>query len=120
MRLVLIAVVFGAGCLSSTSVVEQRMAFAPSREPACALELVSDSVTSPAFNQKWQLLGYVMVRGAAPDPFAPATRDLVRPRACGMGATSVMPVMGVATDNAGTVVYMALRPRSDADVRGTF
>ncbi len=119
MRFALVVLVL-ASC-ASTTVREQRMAFAPTRPADCPIELVNDEPTSPTFNQKWQLLGYVYVQGApSPDPFAPQTRELVHAHACGMGATSVMPALGMAGAGGNTLVFMVLRPHAGSDIHAPY
>jgi hypothetical protein len=109
-----------AGC-ASISVDEQRMVAAPSRPADCALEYVNDSATSPGFMQKWQLLGYVAVRVGQADPLAQATRDLVRPHACGMGGAAVTMLMDSKDLLGGDhLTFAVLRPQPTTEVHATF
>jgi hypothetical protein len=108
------------GC-ASVSVDETRMVAAPSRPPDCALEYVNDTTTSPAFMQRWQLLGYVAVRAGQADPLAQATRDMVRPHACAMGGTSVTMMLNSKDLLGGNhLVFAVLRPHPTTDIHATF
>ncbi len=107
-----------ASCGPKAGITETRMVHAPPREPACALELVQVDITAVSFNQQWEVLGYVsfLDRGSQ-DPFAKENRELLRPRACAMGGSSVAIAMnGTGQDQMGQqgsgITYMVLRPKT--------
>ena len=107
-----------AACGPKAGISETRMVHAPAREANCQLELAQVDITSVNFNQKWEVLGYVsFVDRGSQDPFAKENRELLRPRACAMGGTSVA-IAGNATgqnsmgQGGSNIVYMVLRPKS--------
>ncbi len=107
-----------AGCGAKAGISETRMVHAPPREKSCKLELVTVDITSVTFNQQWEVLGYVsfLDRGSQ-DPYAKENRELLRPRACAMGGTSVaIALNGMGQNSLGQqgsgVAYMVLRPNS--------
>jgi hypothetical protein len=101
------------------------MMSAPPREAGCALELVQVDVTDPAFNQRWDVLGYVTLSsGRTLDPAAEANRSVVRPRACAMGGTSLA-VTSTSSNSTGprtgsALMYMVLRPKGAPSAPTTF
>lgn len=109
--------VAATGC-GKSAITETRMISAPARAADCELDLVTVDITDLNFNRTWDVLGYVTLSDtSAQDPAAPENRALVRPRACGMGGTSV----AVATNATSTgmlgqtgsgVSYMVLRPKA--------
>jgi hypothetical protein len=103
-----------AGCAPAVS--ETRMTQEPPREAACKLDLISADITSPAFMQKWELVGYVTVRDQT-DPNAPAAHDEARPHACAMGGTAI--ALAMMAGQSG-VVYMVLHPKQPANGSVTF
>jgi hypothetical protein len=110
------ALVIAAGC---STVSETRMLAAPPREASCALDLVQADITSPAFNQTWDTLGYVTLsKPAAQDPAAEANRSVVRPRACAMGGTAIAVALNSANQTAfgtgSSLAFMVLRPKQAA------
>ena len=106
------------GCGSSMVTVSQMMP-APARPASCPLELVSASMMelSP-MSSKWDFLGIVAVSkswSGSLDPNDPSLRALIRPKACGLGGTSVA-LMQNATSNAGmgsssAIMFAVLRPK---------
>jgi hypothetical protein len=113
-----IVIACSAACGPKAGITETRMIHAPPRDAACKLELVTVDITSVTFNQQWDVLGYVtfLDRGAQ-DPFAKENRELLRPRACAMGGTSVAIAMNGMGQNAvgqqgSGVAYMVLRPKT--------
>lgn len=116
--LVLAIVAALAACGPKAGISETRMVHAPPRDPNCHLELVQVDITSVTFNQQWEVLGYVSFfdRGSQ-DPFAKENRELLRPRACAMGGTSVAIAMNSTGQNqmgqqGSGVSYMVLRPKT--------
>lgn len=108
-----------AACGPKSGISETRMIHAPPRDAACQLELVQVDITSISFNQQWEVLGYVTFfeRGNSQDPYAKENRDLLRPRACAMGGTSVAIALNSTGQNAAGqqgsgISYMVLRPKS--------
>lgn len=120
MKHALVALVLAslAACGPKAGISETRMIHAPSREATCQLELVQVDITAVTFNQQWEVLGYVtFVDRGSQDPYAKENRELLRPRACAMGGTSVAIAMnGVGQDSMGRqgsgIAYMVLRPKS--------
>lgn len=107
-----------AACGPKAGISETRMVHAPPRDANCKLELVQVDVTAVTFNQQWEVLGYVsfLDRGSQ-DPYAKENRELLRPRACAMGGTSVaIALNGMGQNSMGQqgsgVAYMVLRPKS--------
>lgn len=107
-----------AACGPKDGITETRMIQAPSREPSCALKFVQVNATSMAFNQTWDLLGYVAFSDSGTqDPMAEENRKLVRPRACKMGGTAIAVSMNATSTGAmgqqgSALLYMVLRPKS--------
>lgn len=116
--LVLLVVSSIAACGPKAGISETRMIHAPPRDASCKLELVQVDITSITFNQQWEVLGYVTFadRGSQ-DPYAKENRELLRPRACAMGGTSVaIALNGMGQSSMGQqgsgIAYMVLRPKS--------
>jgi hypothetical protein len=114
------------GCAPKAGMSEVRMIAAPAREANCQLDMVEADITAVNFNQKWDVLGYVtlMDRGTQ-DPFSEQNKQLVRPRACAMGGTSVAIGMNATNTNAfnqqgSAISYMVLRPKTWAQSPQTF
>jgi len=105
-------------CGPKAGVFETRMLHAPPREPTCQLELVQVDIAAIGFNQEWDVLGYVsFVDRGVQDPFAQENRELLRPRACAMGGTSVAIALNGAGQNrmgrqGSSISYMVLRPKT--------
>ena len=112
----LLAVGLATGC--GPGISESRMVQAPARESNCALELVTVDITSMAFNQTWETLGFVTLSDTGVlDPTAEKNRALVRPRACAMGGTSITVAINATNTNqmgqqGSSLMYMVLRPKS--------
>lgn len=107
-----------AACAPKAGMSEVRMIAAPAREANCKLDMAQVDITSIQFNQKWDVLGYVtlMDRGTQ-DPFSEANKQLVRPRACAMGGTTVAIAMSAVNTNrfnqqGSSISYMVLRPKA--------
>jgi hypothetical protein len=124
--LVLLAGASAAGCAPKAGMSEVRMIHAAPREPNCKLDMIEVDITAVEFNQKWDVLGYVtlMDRGQQ-DPFSEDNKQLVRPRACAMGGTSVAIAMNATNTNqfnqqGSGISYMVLRPKAWAQTPQTF
>jgi len=107
-----------AACAPKAGMSEIRMIAAAPREPNCKLEMVEVDITAVEFNQKWDVLGYVtMMDRGQQDPFSEENKQLVRPRACAMGGTSVAIGMNATNTNklnqqGSGISYMVLRPKA--------
>jgi hypothetical protein len=105
-------------CGSHPLISETRMAYAPSREAGCAVQLVNADPTAISFNQQWEVLGWVLLqKNQQQDPGAEENRRLVRPRACAMAGTAVAVGISATQTNAlgqtgSGISYMVLRPKS--------
>jgi hypothetical protein len=105
-------------CAPKAGMSEVRMIHAPPRDAGCKLEMVQVDITSVTFNQTWEVLGYItMVDRGSQDPFSEDNKQLVRPRACAMGGTSVAIAMNATSTNAfqqqgSGISYMVMRPKA--------
>ncbi len=109
------------GCASSNQIVETRMMQAPPRPADCTLAMVQAEMSSPSFNQTWDILGYVTLTDASStDPAAEDNRKRVRPRACAMGGTSVGVAVAAATSGGSSIGYIVLRPKQAPAGPSTF
>ena len=116
--LLLLAAVAGTGIACGPTINESRLAFVPSRGDTCELDFVQATGADMSPGGKWRVIGYITIGGLGKtDPFAPENRNIVRPRACRMGATSVAIAVTSTTEtmiNSGsTVAYAALRPADE-------
>lgn len=117
-RCILLLLASLAACGPKAGISETRMVHAPPREANCKLELVQVDITSVTFNQQWEVLGYVsMFDRGSQDPYAAENRELLRPRACAMGGTSVAIAQNATGQNAmgqqgSGIQYMVLRPKT--------
>ena len=113
--LLLVLVLVGCG----PHISESRMAFYPGREANCSLQFVQADMNQMGPSGQWEVVGYVMVfETGMVDPFSEEYRQLVRPRACGMGGEAVTIMQsttsqGLMGSGSGTA-YGVLRPRKAA------
>lgn len=116
----LVVLALGA-CASRSQIVETRMMQAPARPSNCTLAMVQAEMTSPQFNQTWDILGYVTLTDASStDPAAEDNRKRVRPHACAMGGTSVGVAVAAATSGGSSIGYIVLRPKQAPAGPSTF
>lgn len=115
--LILGAVAFAlvvSGC--GASIGESRLAYYPAREPGCALQFVQQDMNQMGPSGPWEVVGYVTISetGIA-DPFSPEYRQIVRPRACGMGGEAVTIMQSstnqTAMGSGSGTIYGVLRRR---------
>lgn len=113
------------GCGPKSDIVETTMVHAPARAPDCRLELVQADPTSMAFNQRWEVLGYISLgdRGRQ-DPTSAENRAIVRPRACAMGGTSIAVALSATSTNVygsenTSLMYMVMRKKPTGPARAT-
>jgi hypothetical protein len=115
---VLFGLVLLSACSPKAGISEVRMIHVAPREPGCKLEMVEADITSINFTQQWDVLGYITFadRGQQ-DPFSEENKQLVRPRACAMGGTSVAIAMNATNTNqlnqqGSGISYMVMRAKS--------
>lgn len=111
-----------AGC---SSISETRMMAATPRPADCSLQLVQADITQIAFNQTWDVLGYVTLgKTHSQDPASEENRHVVRPRACAMGGTAIAVAINATSHSAfatgSALAYMVLRPKQAAAAPTTF
>ena len=99
-------------------VSEVRTSNYPPREEYCSLEYVQLNMHEVSSGQgPWELIGQILLQDeGVQDPFSPEYKEIVRPRACGMGGEAVGIVMnadseGVASPDETAITYGVLRRR---------
>jgi hypothetical protein len=106
--------VMATGC--GSSIGESRLAYYPAREAGCQLQFVQQDMNQMGPTGPWEVVGYVTISetGVA-DPFSQEYREIVRPRACGMGGEAVTIIQSTTNQTAmasgSATIYCVLRRR---------
>jgi hypothetical protein len=90
MRELRVGVLLLALCTCGSSIEESRLISAPAKSPQCKIEFVVVGRDDVKSDGTYEIVGHVvLIESRIEEPFTPARRAKVRPRACALGGEAV-------------------------------